>query len=195
MSADAAAIAALLATQDNRATSWPVYVVEKRRRIYGIDPTYGLPVVWLDGCNDSEEASEELAVSLEAGYAKALNEPDGWTRTSYVDVWEFDAAFFTEAAAEAYLAANQHNLRVARVFVHSAHRNREWQTVVKHLRALVPPASLGRGAWPEDCQQRAFVAGAAWWQFTANGSTMFGSERSQAEDEAVTRYGDPVIPK
>lgn len=34
----------------------------------------------------------------------------------------------------------------------------------------------------------AFVDGAAWWQFTANGATMFQSERHEAEAEAEKRY-------
>lgn len=48
------------------------------------------------------------------------------------------------------------------------------------------------GTWPADCVQRAFVAGAKWWQFVSGGSTMFPSERHQAEAEAVKRYGDPT---
>jgi len=47
------------------------------------------------------------------------------------------------------------------------------------------------GTWPPDCVQRAFVAGASWWQFHHNGSTMFSSERHEAEEEAVKRYGEP----
>lgn len=48
------------------------------------------------------------------------------------------------------------------------------------------------GSWPKDCIQRAFVAGASWWQYHQNGSTMFGSERDEAENEAVRRYGNPI---
>ena len=47
------------------------------------------------------------------------------------------------------------------------------------------------GTWPSDCIQRAFVEGASWWQFKHNGSTMFSSERREAEKEAVRRYGEP----
>lgn len=47
------------------------------------------------------------------------------------------------------------------------------------------------GTWPEHCEHRAFVAGAAWWQFHKNGSTMFPSERDEAEAESVKRYGQP----
>lgn len=47
------------------------------------------------------------------------------------------------------------------------------------------------GSWPRDCQQRAFVAGAMWWQFRTSGATGWPSERDEAEAEAVRRYGDP----
>ena len=48
------------------------------------------------------------------------------------------------------------------------------------------------GTWPEKCLQRAFVEGAKWWQDFNNGSTMFPSEREEAEAEAVKRYGEPT---
>ena len=51
---------------------------------------------------------------------------------------------------------------------------------------------IKKGSWPECCAQRAFVEGAAWWQFTQNGSTMFADERDSAEDEAIKRYGEPI---
>jgi len=47
------------------------------------------------------------------------------------------------------------------------------------------------GTWPADCQQRAFVEGAKWWQWQSTGFTMFPSERDEAEAEAVRRYGNP----
>ena len=55
--------------------------------------------------------------------------------------------------------------------------------------------SAAIGSWPADCRQRAFVEGAAWWQFTANGSTMFPAERDMAEKEAVRRFGVPLPEK
>lgn len=45
--------------------------------------------------------------------------------------------------------------------------------------------------WPEDCVQRAFVAGAKWWEFHKTGGTMWDSDINVAEDEAVRRYGEP----
>jgi hypothetical protein len=57
------------------------------------------------------------------------------------------------------------------------------------------------GFWPKDSVQRAFVEGAKWWQFHHARSTMFGSERDEAEAEAVKRYGElevagiPTLPR
>lgn len=48
------------------------------------------------------------------------------------------------------------------------------------------------GWWPLDCLQRAFVAGAKWWQFHKHGSTAFAGERDEMEAEAVRRYGEPA---
>lgn len=50
---------------------------------------------------------------------------------------------------------------------------------------------MTEGTWPQECVQRAFVDGAKWWQYHHNGSTMFPSERDEAEAEAVKRYGEP----
>jgi hypothetical protein len=49
--------------------------------------------------------------------------------------------------------------------------------------------TLVQGSWPENCPQRNFVEGASWWQFHSQGSTMFASERDEAEAEAVKRFG------
>lgn len=47
------------------------------------------------------------------------------------------------------------------------------------------------GSWPLFCRHRAFVDGAAWWEFTSRGATMWASDRGRAEAEAVLRYGRP----
>lgn len=51
---------------------------------------------------------------------------------------------------------------------------------------------MKEGTWPQECVQRAFVEGAKWWQFHHGGSTMFSSERAEAESEAIIRYGEPA---
>lgn len=50
------------------------------------------------------------------------------------------------------------------------------------------------GTWPEHCEQRAFVAGAKWWEFASTGATMWQSDQDKAEAEAIKRYGEPAAP-
>jgi hypothetical protein len=44
------------------------------------------------------------------------------------------------------------------------------------------------GEWPEDDLRRAFVAGAAWWEFHKKGATMWQSDRALVEGVADNRY-------
>jgi hypothetical protein len=48
------------------------------------------------------------------------------------------------------------------------------------------------GSWPVECQQRAFVEGAKWWDWQSAGATMWNEDQRKAEAEAVHRYGEPV---
>lgn len=44
------------------------------------------------------------------------------------------------------------------------------------------------GSYCHDDLRRAFVAGAAWWEFHSNSGTMWSSDRDIAEMEAEKRY-------
>ena len=44
------------------------------------------------------------------------------------------------------------------------------------------------GTWGPNDLRRAFVEGAAWWEFYSQGATMWQSNRTIAEDEADRRY-------
>ena len=44
------------------------------------------------------------------------------------------------------------------------------------------------GYWAEDDLRRAFVAGAAWWEYEKEGATMWNTDRNKAEVEADRRY-------
>jgi hypothetical protein len=137
-----------LRTQDNRATSWPMFAVQQKRRDYGYDPDYSDHVVWIDQCNDCVEAPTEAECAksgyvlepdeltheqLEKQYQETGDEPDGWTRTSYVDRWEFVTACFTEQGCKDYLEINGHNLHEPRIYAYSGWRNYEWQTITRLL--------------------------------------------------------------
>lgn len=58
-----------------------------------------------------------------------------------------------------------------------------------------PERVSAEGTWPAHCEQRAFVEGAAWWEFRTAGATMWNDDRRCAEDEAVRRYGEPGAPE
>lgn len=128
-------IAENIRTQDNRITAHPIFVVQQRRRLYGMDPSYVDDVVWLHS-DESYEVSEEDAKRLEAAYRKSRSEPDGYTRTAYVDSWEFVTACFTEQGCKDYIASNGHNLKEPRIYAESGFRNREWQVLREFLAAL-----------------------------------------------------------
>jgi hypothetical protein len=122
-------------TQDNACTAEPIYVVQQRKRMYGIDPDLcdDGEVVWLDCMNDHDEIEAEEAKKLEDTYNETLEVPENYTRTGYMDTWEFVQPFFTKKGAEEYIEANRHRLTDPRIYVDSAYRNKEWQEVRNRL--------------------------------------------------------------
>lgn len=46
------------------------------------------------------------------------------------------------------------------------------------------------GKWPQECLHRAFVEGAAWWEYEQSGATMWSEDRDKAETEANRRFGE-----
>lgn len=57
---------------------------------------------------------------------------------------------------------------------------------------LVPTVPGITGTWPFESPQKAFVEGCRFWHFKQSGTTIFPSERDEAEAEAIKRYGQPV---
>lgn len=112
MNAQLQTVAERLRTQDNQITANPIFVVQQRIRDYGYEPKWAEGTAWIDGQGEEITAPDDEA-----------------TETGYRDRWEFVQPFFTEAAARAYIKANQHNLRECRVYVASGFRNAEWAMV------------------------------------------------------------------
>lgn len=125
-----------LKTQDNRATYIPIFVVQQKKRDYGYDPNYSDYHVWLD--EECREADAEESSKLDKEYNRTYKEPEGWTRTSYVDRWEFVTACFTEQGCKDYLELNGHNLKETRIYVESGRRNKEWEIVRNRLLSESP---------------------------------------------------------
>ena len=74
---------------------------------------------------DGQEVDEEDV--------KQLDDSDEWERVGFIDIYEFVTPCFTQKAADEYIAGNKHNLTDPRVYVESAHRNREWQYIREAL--------------------------------------------------------------
>lgn len=115
-----------LRTQDNRCTAEPIFLVQQRRRIYGLDPDYSDKFVWMQ---DGYEADEEEAKKYEEAYQNGDYTPEDATRTYYEDTWEFVSCFLTHQGAEDFIKARSHELTDPRIYVDSAHRNGEWKAL------------------------------------------------------------------
>lgn len=123
--------------QDNLATACPVFMVQRRRRIYGMDPAGDYATVWLSEDGDFE-ADEAESAELEARYnLMGDDEHNGFRRLAYIDTWENVQPFFTRHGVARYLAVNGHNLRPeTRIYVESGWRNQEWEDIRGALLAL-----------------------------------------------------------
>jgi hypothetical protein len=121
----------LLTTQDNRITADPMFIVQQKRRIYGLDPDRCDNVVWLDETGDYAEASEEEHRQLEQAWEDG-EETSNWYRCGVMDTWEFVTACLTEQGCKDYLDVNGHNLNKPRIYAASGYRNAEWIALRKH---------------------------------------------------------------
>lgn len=125
-------IGALIRTQDNRITADPIFVVQQRKRIWGVEVDYTDSYAWLNRANDYVEATEVEASGLDAMEC-AGNDTGDWEKVGYVETWEFVTACFTEHGCKDYIAANGHNMNEPRIYAASAYRNREFIAVREML--------------------------------------------------------------
>jgi len=119
------AIGHRIMSQDNRATDSPIFVVQQRRRIVGMQACYADGYGWQNR-NEPEDIRYEEARPEDSGM---------WHRLWYRDIWEFVTACFTEAACADYIACNGHNLKDPRIFAEGSYRNAEFRAVREFLRS------------------------------------------------------------
>lgn len=132
LSAWATNIGERLRTQDNRITALPIFAVQQRLRIYGMEDEYSEHVVWLDCCNDYREATPEEHEKFEALHNDG-EEVEDWQRTGYRDVWEFVTCCLTEQGCKDYIKVNGHNLKEPRIYAYSGYRNAEWEKLREYF--------------------------------------------------------------
>lgn len=127
-------IGELIRTQDNRCTSDPLFIVQQKKRIYGMDRNYFDDYEWL-----REDDHEHVADRIERAGLDALDEQGedvtGWEKLYYLDIWEFVTVCFTEQACKDFIAANGHNLNEPRIYASSAYRNREMIAIREFLKS------------------------------------------------------------
>lgn len=92
-------------TQDNRITDNPMFCVQQKVRIHGLDKH------WTDEHTewilDGQQVEPETEGAKEFGYR---------------DIWETVMVAFTEGGCKEYLRQNGHNLRAPRIYVESFNR-------------------------------------------------------------------------
>ena len=128
-------IAHNILTQDNRITQDPIFAVQQKRFITGIDLGYSDQVCWItcEGYIITHDKDPEEWERLEKYYDDNYDEPEDYIRTGYHEEWEFVTACLTEKGCEDYIARNGHNLSEPRIYAYGSYRNDEWRLIRKLL--------------------------------------------------------------
>lgn len=130
-----------LHTQDNRITDNPLFAVQQKRRVYGLDEDYEDAHGWAHPDRDNlvlegEPEYAELKAAWESG-----EEPRGdWRRVGFKDTWEFVTGCLTEQGCKDYIRVNGHNLHEPRIYAYGSYRNAEFIALRKWLMSLRSPS-------------------------------------------------------
>lgn len=118
-------------TQDNRATSHPLFAVMQKREIV-VDGDYDHDrFVWVD--EEGQEATDHQKRRLDLFIKNFREPPEKWHHLAVKEINEFVTACFTEQGCKDYLDANGHNLRHPFIYAFSAYRNAEFIAVREWL--------------------------------------------------------------
>ena len=123
------AIGERLRTQDNLCTDAPIFAVQQKIRVYGVEDGYAEGHIWIDDDRDHEEVSELKARRLDLLQYHFRDFPDHYKWVGYVEQWEFVTACFTMEGAQEHIRINGHNLRESRVYAYGSFRNPEYRAV------------------------------------------------------------------
>ncbi len=120
-----------LVEQDNRGTAHPLFCVFDTFRVHGVGDEYTDLFEWILD-DDGEVVDDETEDALEDKYEAGEPTP-GYSRVGYINREQFITAFFTNDAAQSYVAANRHHLERPTVYPTSLHRSYEMIAVRKAL--------------------------------------------------------------
>lgn len=113
-------------------TANPIFIVQKRVRVYGFDSEYVSDYVWCNEEQDHKEANVVTARRLDALDDDGRATGD-WEKIYYVDRWEYVCAHLTKEAAEAFIARKGHDYEGLRVWVDSQYWCWEFNAIIKAL--------------------------------------------------------------
>lgn len=113
--------------QDDAATSFPVFCVFQKERVYGVTADYTETFIWVHPDDPERESDKPVK---------------GWRKVGYTVVNRFCTAAFTRVGAEHYIQCNGHNLKEPFIYVESAHRNEQWKEIRGFLLNVVLKTAL-----------------------------------------------------
>ncbi len=116
-----------LRTQDNRMTANPMFCVQEKKRVVGMDSGISDNTVWV---NSTSGEIEESAT-------EPYDNKGDWEEFGVLEYWETVMVAFTEAGCEQYLKLNGHNHRgETRIYVESFNRCPEMIAIRDYLLSL-----------------------------------------------------------
>lgn len=126
-----------LKTQDNRITSDPIFLVQEKERIYGIDTDFldDDKIIWYH-C-DGVEADEDEKASLDDLEESGKDIDDCWDKVGYIEKYRTIQTFFTEKAAQNFIDRNKHRYEgKLSIYVESLYRNPEMRLIRDFILSL-----------------------------------------------------------
>lgn len=131
--------ARIAADKFEHCTSDPIFTVEKRHVVTGLDLDWCDTIGWF---SDDYQLVGEEAASMEAAYQDTSNVPDGYTRTGIHETWQHFATYITQEAAQEFAGKKGEQYRV---YVDSGCRNHEWKALRAFLLGIAkvaPPLAV-----------------------------------------------------
>lgn len=123
-----------LRTQDNRATQHPMFCVQEKRRLVGVDAAYSDKRCWLDSANEHTVYDDDKDFDA---VKWALEKSSDYDEFGYVDQWFTVMVSFTEEGCKQYLRLNGHNHRgETRIYVESFNRCPEMIVIREFLMSI-----------------------------------------------------------
>ena len=134
---------------NDHCTANPIFIVQRKHLIAGIDLDYDPLYYWTDDSHEIELTDDELVQQLaedkadgieleeyDLSYDDEIKKADGDTayqKIGYAEQWEYVNAHFTKESAEAFIDRKKHDYRELRIYVDSQYWCPEFNAIVDGL--------------------------------------------------------------